>query len=158
LRCEQNLLCYECVSLLDFIRCSRTSYEILFRPHSATYRVPPLWHLKQSVIVMEEQLRRNKLTTNHRGELGKDSNQSQHRPDKTRFVAQVVHSNIKRLAKDCIRDSDEGSRSLVDVVYSSGEPLVTKQRMGRGEDTKKCYENSSETYEDIRIFPSLTNY
>jgi hypothetical protein len=49
-------------------------------------------------------------------------------------------------------------KSLVDAVYSSGKPLVTKQRIGRPEDTKICCENASETYEDIRIFPSLANY
>ena len=101
---------------------------------------------------------RNRLTTNHRGELGKELNRSQRQPDKTRFVAQVVSSNIKWSTKHCIRNSDEDSRSLVNVVYSSGEPLVTDQRMGRGEDMKKCHENSSKTYEDIRIFPSLANY
>jgi hypothetical protein len=95
---------------------------------SATYRDPLLRRLKQSVIVTEKRLRRNRLSTNHRGELGKDSNRSQHQPDKTRFVEQVVYSNIKRLTKDRIRDSDEGLQSLINVVHSSGEPLVTKQQ------------------------------
>ncbi len=104
-----------------------------------------------------EGIRRDKLTTNHRGELGNDSNRSQHQPDKTRFVAQVVFSRIKGSIKHCVSGYYEGLRSLVDMTYGSGEPLI-KRRIIQNEDTKKCYETTSGTYEDVRILPSLTNY
>ncbi len=114
----------ECVRFLDLVRYSGTSYRFYSESYSVTYRDPPLWRLKQSEITIEG-LRINILTTNRRGELENDSNRSQHQPDKIRFVVQVAYLRIKRSSvNEGLRlNSDEGSRSLVDVVYSSGEPL-----------------------------------
>ena len=127
--------------------------DIQFRQsYSATYRDPPPWRLQKCYVLWRRDCAKDRQT-NRRRELPNDETQSQHQPDKTQFEAQVVYSKVKRLVKDCFPESDERSLSLVDAMYSSGEPLVTKQRIG--EDTKICCENASETYEDIRIFPSL---
>lgn len=66
----------------------------------------------------------------------------------------MAYLKVKILVKDCFPGFDEGLLSLVDMMYSSREPLIMKQRW----DGVTIRKNASDTYEDIRIFPSLANY